>query len=49
MMERPTQPPPLRPRPRLSRAQRIGLPVMLLIPILALANFFGERRSAQGF
>ncbi len=46
MSERPAQPPLLRARPRLTRAQRLGLPLILLIPLLALAGFFGEGRSA---
>jgi hypothetical protein len=43
----PPQPPDTQSRLRLSRAQRIGLPVMALVPLLALAGFFGERMEQR--
>ncbi|HEY2027096.1 MAG TPA: hypothetical protein VGG78_08810 [Gemmatimonadaceae bacterium] len=43
--ERPPQPPDIAPRLRLSVAQRIGIPLIALIPVLALLRVFGESRA----
>jgi hypothetical protein len=40
---RPPDPPEVEARLRLSKPQLIGLPIMALLPILALAGVFGER------
>jgi len=42
----PTAPPQTRRRIALTRKQRIGLPSMTLIPLLALFGVFGERSAA---
>lgn len=39
---RPPEPPPGNPRLRLTRLQQLGLPVLFLIPILALFGLLGE-------
>jgi hypothetical protein len=43
----PPPPPEWKARLHLSAAQRVGLPLMALVPILALAGFFGERRERR--
>lgn len=43
----PPQPPDTEARVRLSLAQRIGLPLMALVPVLALAGVFGERQARR--
>ena len=41
----PTAPPQIRRRIALTRKQRIGIPLMTLVPLLALFGFFGERST----
>jgi hypothetical protein len=43
----PPQPPDQPSRLRLSRSQWVGLPLMALVPVLALAGAFGERRERR--
>jgi hypothetical protein len=43
----PPQPPGQRARLRLSAAQYVGVPLMALVPVLALAGVFGERRELR--
>lgn len=45
-MPAPPDPPSHHRRLSLSRAQRFGLPVLMLIPLLALAGVFGERDTS---
>jgi hypothetical protein len=44
---RPPQPPPMDRGPRLSRSQWIGLPIIAVIPVLAIFGVFGERRKSS--
>ena len=40
------QPPPFHPRPQFAPLQLIGIPLLALLPILALIGIFGESMSS---